>query len=188
MLGPAMSIRAAALLAAVLLTGARSAAEEIRFHGNSVMYSNNNIISNLIASRDHTKLMDALRSVGLEQSLLHQGLFTLFAPDNEAFSKLPADYAESIFRRVNREDMARLLACHIVAEGNLAGRKLFEKLRLEGPQTLRTLGGCRLELEIKDGAIFVRDESGHQAKILEADILQSNGMIQLTDQVFVPRT
>jgi uncharacterized surface protein with fasciclin (FAS1) repeats len=183
---PAMRICAAAVLAAVLLSGGTSAAEEIRFYGDSVMFSTNSIIDNLKESREHTVFMKALRSVGLVQSLANKGPFTLFAPENEAFAKLPADFSESIFRRVNRGEMARLLACHIVAENSLAGERLLSRLKSGGPLTLRTLGGCMLILEHKDGMVSVSDESGNRAKIVEGDILQTNGVMQLIDTVLIP--
>jgi uncharacterized surface protein with fasciclin (FAS1) repeats len=176
----------ALLLAAAFFAGHAAASEEIRFHGKSVMFSTNSIISNLLASREHTLLMKALRSVGLEQPLLYQGNFTLFAPVDDAFAKLPADFSESLFRRVNRGEMAKLLACHIVA-GGFAGQKILGKLRPGEPLALKTLGGCTLELELKGGAVLVTDESGNQGKIIEADILQTNGLIELIDQVFVPK-
>jgi uncharacterized surface protein with fasciclin (FAS1) repeats len=185
---PAMRICAAAVVAAVLLTGETSAAEEIRFYGNSVMFSTNSIISNLLASREHTLLMKALRSVGLEQPLLYQGNYTLFAPIDEAFTKLPSDFSESLFRRVNRSEMAKLLACHIVTDNRFAGEKLVDQLKPGAPLVLKTLGGCLLKLEVKDGAVFVTDESGNQGKIIEADIRQTNGLIELIDQVFVPNS
>jgi uncharacterized surface protein with fasciclin (FAS1) repeats len=177
----------AALFAACLCAGSAAASEEIRFHGKSVMFSTNSIISNLLASREHTMLMKALRSVGLEQPLLYQGKYTLFAPVDEAFAKLPSDYSESIFRRVNRSEMARLLACHIVADNRYAGEKLVDQLKPGAPLVLKTLGGCMLKLEAKDGAVFVTDESGNQGKIIEADIRQTNGLIELIDHVFVPK-
>jgi uncharacterized surface protein with fasciclin (FAS1) repeats len=177
----------AALLAACLCSGSAAASEEIRFHGKSVMFSTNSIVSNLLASREHTKLMKAMRSVGLEQPLLYQGSFTLFAPDDEAFAKLPADFSESIFRRVNRSQMAKLLACHIVMDQGQAGQKLLDRMKPGAPLLLPTLGGCVLKLELKDGVVLVTDESGNQARIIEADILQTNGLIELTDRVFVPK-
>jgi uncharacterized surface protein with fasciclin (FAS1) repeats len=178
----------AALFAAAIFAGPAAASEEIRFHGKSVMFSTNSITSNLLASREHTLLMKALRSVGLEQPLLYQGNFTLFAPIDDAFAKLPSDYSESIFRRVNRSEMAKLLACHIVADSRFAGKKLVDQLKPGAPHLLKTLGGCMLTLEKKDGAVFVTDESGNQGKIIEADILQTNGLIELIDQVFVPKS
>ena len=178
----------AAMFAAGLCAGTAGASEEIRFHGKSVMFSTNSIVSNLLASREHMLLMKALRSVGLEQPLLYQGNFTLFAPVDDAFAKLPADFSESIFRRVNRSEMAKLLACHIVADSRFAGQKLVDQLRPGAPLLLKTLGGCVLKLELKDGTVFVTDESGNQGKIIEADILQTNGLIELIDQVFVPKT
>jgi uncharacterized surface protein with fasciclin (FAS1) repeats len=177
----------AALFAACLCSGSAAASEEIRFHGKSVMFSTNSIISNLLASREHTMLMKALRSVGLEQPLLYQGHFTLFAPNDDAFAKLPADFSDSIFRRVNRSQMAKLLACHIVTDKAHAGQKLFDRLKPGAPLSLPTLGGCVLMLELKDGGVLVTDESGNQGRIIEADILQTNGLIELTDRVFVPK-
>jgi uncharacterized surface protein with fasciclin (FAS1) repeats len=181
-----MKKAAAALLTAAFLAGPADASEEIRFFGRAVMFSTNTITGNIIESREHTVLMRALRSVGLEQSLLRQGLYTLFAPDDAAFARLPQDYSESIFRRVNRNEMAKLLSCHIVAQGDLAGRRLMDRLKRDKLLTLTTLGGCALRLALRQGTLFVTDEAGNVGKILEADILQANGMIQLIDRVLVP--
>ena len=181
-----MTKRAAALLTALLLAVPAAATEEIRFFGKSVMFSTNTITGNLLELHEHKVLMKALRSVGLEQALLHRGLYTLFAPNDRAFAKLAQDYSESVFRRVNRSELAKLLSCHIVAEGEFAGTKLMDRLKSGGPLSVKTLGGCGLRLELRQGTVYVTGETGHEGKILEADILQKNGMIQLTDRVFVP--
>lgn len=182
-----MRISAAALLAALILGGGTSAAEEIRFYGKSVMFSTNSIIDNLKESRELTVFMKALRSVGLVKSLLNKGPFTLFAPVDDAFAKLPGDFSESIFRRVNRGELAKLLACHIVADRGAAGKKLLSQIKPGAPVALKTLGGCVLTLEIRRGEVYVTDDAGNQGKVLLADILQTNGVIQLTDRVFIPK-
>lgn len=182
-----MTMLIAAFFTFGLCAAPAAASEEIRFHGKSVMFSTNSITSNLLASREHAKLMQALRSVGLEQPLLFQGKFTLFAPDDDAFAKLPEDFSRSIFRRVNRDEMAKLLACHIVTEEGSGGAKLLDRLKHGAELSLKTLGGCVLTMQLRDGVVFVTDEMGNQAKILEADILQTNGMIEITDRVFAPR-
>jgi uncharacterized surface protein with fasciclin (FAS1) repeats len=150
------------------------------------MYSSKTIISNVLGTRELTVLAGAMRSVRLDQPLLRNGTYTLFAPPNDAFSDLPADLSKNIFRRSYRKEMAKILACHIVSNGPLAGTRLRDVLA-EG-QTLyaKTLGGCVLVLERSGGAAFVTDETGRRARIIEADIAQANGMIQITDRVLLP--
>jgi uncharacterized surface protein with fasciclin (FAS1) repeats len=169
-----------------LAANAAIAAEEIRFHGKSVMFSTNTITGNIMESREHTLLLKAMRSVGLELSLWEPGSFTLFAPDDAAFARLPVSLSEEIFQRRNRDDMAKLLACHIVAGTDLAGLRLKEKLQANVPLKVQTLGGCVLTARLVEGAIQVVDERGNVANVLTDDVVQENGMIQIIDNVLRP--
>jgi uncharacterized surface protein with fasciclin (FAS1) repeats len=178
--------RLAIALFLALAANAALAAEEIRFYGKAVMFSTNTITGNIIESREHTMLMRAMRSVGLELSLWEPGSFTMFAPDDAAFAKLPASFSEEIFQRRNRDEMAKLLACHIIAGTDLAGSRLKDVLKPGQPIRIQTLGGCTLTLRLVDGAIQVTDEKGNVANILIDDVAQRNGMIQIIDHVLLP--
>lgn len=158
-------------------------AEEIRMIGQSVMYSTKTILSNVIDSRTHRTLIKAIKSVKLEHPLMARGAYTMFAPDDAAFAALPEAYSARLFQRVNRDQMARVLACHIVAGNEMAGKRLAEMV-LEGrPIQLETLGGCKLTVTRMDGKLFVAGSEGFLAEILAADVLQSNGMVHIIDRV-----
>jgi uncharacterized surface protein with fasciclin (FAS1) repeats len=178
--------RLAIALTFALAAFAAQAAEEIRFYGKAVMFSTSTITGNILESREHTSLAKAMRSVGLELSLWKAGSFTLFAPDDAAFAKLPADYSDEIFHRRNRDQMARLLACHLVVGTDMAGLKLKQSVKPDEPLKLRTLGGCELKLKLVGGVIQVIDEKGNAANVILDDVAQRNGMIQIVDRVLIP--
>jgi uncharacterized surface protein with fasciclin (FAS1) repeats len=178
--------RLAIALTLALAAGAAQAAEEIRFYGKAVMFSTNTITGNILESREHTRLAKALRSVGLELSLWEEGSFTLFAPDDAAFAKLPVSYSDEIFQRRNRDQMARLLACHLIVGTDFAGLRLKQSLKPDEPLKLETLGGCVLTLKLVDGIMQVIDEKGSVANIIMDDVVQRNGMIQIIDRVLIP--
>jgi uncharacterized surface protein with fasciclin (FAS1) repeats len=169
-----------------LAANAALAAEEIRFYGKAVMFSTNTITGNIIESREHTKLLKAMRLVGLELSLWEPGSFTLFAPDDAAFARLPASYSDEIFQRRNRDEMARLLACHLIVGTDLAGLRLKQSMKPDQPLKLQTLGGCMLTLRLVDGLMQVVDEKGSVANVIVDDVVQRNGMIQIIDRVLIP--
>ncbi|MGB8817365.1 MAG: fasciclin domain-containing protein [Rhizobiaceae bacterium] len=182
-----MRMKSASLwIAALGLMVQTGLAEEIRMIGNSVMYSSKSILSNVMDSRTHKTLIKAMRSVKLEQPLMRRGSFTLFAPDDAAFAALPADYSDRVFRRINRDEMAHVLACHIVAGNDLAGRKLSDLVPDGGTLKLVTLGGCKLTLSRKAGKLFVIGPNGEEAEITAVDVLQSNGMVQIINRVILP--
>jgi uncharacterized surface protein with fasciclin (FAS1) repeats len=178
--------RLATALFFAFAANAAMAAEEIRFYGKAVMFSTNTITGNIIESREHTRLLKAMRLVGLELSLWEPGSFTLFAPDDAAFAKLPASFADEIFQRRNRDEMAKLLACHIIAGTELAGLRLKQVVKAGEPLKVQTLGGCTLTLRLVDGVIQVIDGKGSVANILGDDVMQQNGMIQIIDRVLMP--
>jgi uncharacterized surface protein with fasciclin (FAS1) repeats len=179
-------MRLATALFLALAANAALAAEEIRFYGKAVMFSTNTITGNIIESREHTRLLKAMRSVGLELSLWEPGSFTLFAPDDAAFSKLPPSYSDEIFQRRNRDEMARLLACHLIVGTDLAGLRLKQSMKPGQSLKLQTLGGCMLTLRLVDGVIQVVDEKGGVANVIVDDVVQRNGMIQIIDRVLIP--
>ena len=161
-------------------------AEEIRMIGNSVMYSNKSILSNVIDSRDHKTLIKALKSVRLEQPLMRKGEFTVFAPDDNAFAALPKAYSDNLFRRSNKDEMARFLACHIVAGNALAGLKLAERLVEGGTLSLMTIGGCELIVSRQAGKFYVRGPRGDRAEITAMDVAQRNGIVQIINRALLP--
>jgi uncharacterized surface protein with fasciclin (FAS1) repeats len=160
-------------------------AEEIRMIGQSVMYSDKTILSNVINSRTHRTLIKAMKSVKLEKPLMRRGSYTVFAPDDAAFAALPEVYAKRLFKHVNRDQMARVLACHIIAGNETAGKPLSDMVEEGQSIELQTLGGCTLRVSRRDGTLFVAGTDGVAAQITALDVTQSNGMVEIIDHVLM---
>ena len=161
-------------------------AEEIRMIGQSVMYSNKTILSNVIDSRTHRTLIKAMKMVKLEQPLMRRGTFTVFAPDDAAFATLPQAHTPQSLLHVNRTEIARLLSCHIVAGNEMAGKPLTDLLAEGHSVELQTIGGCVLTVSRKDDRFFVAGAAGATAEITALDVAQSNGMLEIIDRVLAP--
>lgn len=171
------------LLLAALGSGPAAAAEEIRMIGQSVMFSQKSILSNVLESRDHRQLSRAIRSVGLVKPLMQRGAITVLAPDDAAFAALPEAYLKRLFERVNRDQMARVLACHIITDAGFAGRRMSELVADGQALIIPTLGGCPLRVENRNGRILVTGLDGAEAEITTLDVAQANGMIEIIDRV-----
>ncbi len=180
-----MRMKTALVLAIFLAMQSAAGAEEIRMIGQSVMYSSRSILSNILDSRTHRTLVKAIRLVDLEQPLMKHGAFTVFAPDDDAFTALPEAYGKRLFEHVNRDQMARVLACHIIAGNASAGKRLMDLVEESQSVTIETLGGCPLTVSRTDGKLFVSGKDGIAAEITAADVAQSNGMIEVIDRVLI---
>ena len=168
------------------LLALNAGAEEIRFVGQSVMFSNYRIIRSLLDSRDHKSFIRAARAVGLDQPLLQAGSMTVFAPSDAAFAALGLDTQEQLVKRPRTDAVARVLACHIVVDPRFAGRRLADLMTGQVRIELPTLGKCRLTVEKTADGYRVSGDAGEVANIYAADIAQSNGMIQIIDKVILP--
>lgn len=175
-----------ALASAIVLLAGLASAEEIRFVGKSVMFSNYVIIRSLLDSRDHKSFVRAARSVDLDQPLLKPGLITVFAPTDAAFADLSPRWKTRIIENPRREAVARLLSCHIVTDPQFAGRKLADMIKGAENLTIPTLGGCTLTVSRVPEGFALVDGAGRRSIIPHADIVQSNGMIQIVDAVLLP--
>ncbi len=172
------------VLAALLVTlPLATRAEEIRMIGQSVMYSNKTILSNVIDSRTHRTLIKAMKMVKLEQPLMRRGTFTVFAPDDAAFAALPEGHTPQSLLRVNRNQIARLLSCHIVSGNEMAGKPLSDLVTEGQSVELQTIGGCILTVSRKHGRFFVAGQDAATAEITALDVAQSNGMLEIIDAV-----
>lgn len=173
------------IVVALAVMGSVSA-EEIRFIGKSVMFSDYVIIRSLLDSREHKSFVRAARTVGLDRTLLLPGATTVFAPDDAAFAALAPEWKMKVIDRPRRQAVAELLACHIVTDPRYAGRRLSELMKVGDRLVLPTLGGCPLTVTRTDQHYVVEDDGGRTAIVSEADILQANGMMQLIDRVMLP--
>lgn len=181
-----MNLRRAALGLFAASFCSQAGADEIRLVKNAMIYPSNVMISSLLNSHDFSTLTTAIKSVHLEQPLMKPGSYTLFAPDNAAFATLPDAISTRVFLHINRDEMAKLLACHLVINPPNAGKRLLD-IATEGvPLRLKTLGGCTLTLTKANGHLTITDGTGQISQITDADVMQSNGMLEMIDRVLLP--
>ncbi|MES2142943.1 MAG: fasciclin domain-containing protein, partial [Pseudomonadota bacterium] len=142
---------ATAILALSTATGFAQA--ENPMVGGAAMYDTKNIIENAVNSADHTTLVAAVKAAGLVETLSGAGPFTVFAPTNEAFAKLPAGTVETLLKPENKDQLAKILACHVVASKALAAD--VQKMVTDGGgmSKIKTVGGCELTAMVEDGSV-----------------------------------
>ena len=155
--------------------------------GGREMYPTKNIIENAVNSADHTTLVAAVKAAGLVETLEGPGPFTVFAPTNEAFDKLPAGTVDTLSKSENKATLTKVLTYHVVA-GRLSSSDLMKKIKEgKGTAELTTVEGGRLWVMLHDGKhIMLKDEKGGTALITIANVFQSNGVIHVIDSVVMP--
>jgi uncharacterized surface protein with fasciclin (FAS1) repeats len=155
--------------------------------GGKEMYPTKNIIENAVNSADHTTLVAAVKAAGLVETLEGAGPFTVFAPTNEAFDKLPAGTVDTLLKPENKATLTRVLTYHVVA-GRLSKSDLMKKIKEgNGSAELTTVEGGRLWVTLHDGKhIMLKDEKGGTALVTIANVFQSNGVIHVIDTVVMP--
>src|ERR1044072_630941 len=157
--------------------------------GGAPMYKTKNIVENAMNSADHTTLVAAVKAAGLVETLQGKGPFTVFAPTNAAFDKLPAGTVETLVRPENKETLTKILTYHVVA-GRYDSKKLMDAIKKgNGQATLKTVSGGTLTARPNpsgDG-ITLTDEKGGTSNVTIADVYQSNGVIHVIDTVVMPR-
>jgi uncharacterized surface protein with fasciclin (FAS1) repeats len=154
--------------------------------GGAPMYANRNIIQNASNSRDHTTLVAAVQAAGLVDTLSGAGPFTVFAPTNAAFQRLPAGTVDTLLRPENREMLRSVLTYHVVP-GRLTAANLMQRIRAGGGMArLTTASGGMLTARMSGNAIVLTDARGGMATVTQADVMQSNGVIHVTNAVSVP--
>ena len=154
--------------------------------GGAAMYPNRTIVQNAVNSRDHTTLVAAVQAAGLADTLNGPGPFTVFAPTNAAFQRLPAGTVESALRPENRALLTSVLTYHVVP-GRVLAADLMRLIQAGGGSaTLTTVQGGTLTARMSGGNVIVTDAGGRSATVTQADVLQSNGVIHVTDTVFLP--
>ena len=154
--------------------------------GGAPMYPSKNIIQNAVNSKDHTTLVAAVKAAGLVDTLQGKGPFTVFAPTNDAFAKLPAGTVDTLLKPENKDQLTQVLTYHVVP-GRLTAKDLMSAVEKGGGKAmLKTVEGKDLTVEIKDGAIWVWDAKGDAAKITIKNVMQSNGVIHVIDTVLLP--
>jgi len=155
--------------------------------GGAPMYPTKNIVENAVNSKDHTTLVTALKAAGLVETLQSAGPFTVFAPTNEAFGKLPAGTVETLVKPENKEKLTKILTYHVVA-GRMTAADLTKAIKAgKGSATLKTVSGGTLTAMAKGKTIMLKDEKGGVSTVTIADVLQSNGVIHVVNTVLMPK-
>jgi uncharacterized surface protein with fasciclin (FAS1) repeats len=155
--------------------------------GGAAMYPSKDIIDNAVNSKDHTTLVAAVKAAGLVETLKGSGPFTVFAPTNTAFDKLPAGTVDMLLKPENKQKLTSVLTYHVVP-GRLDAAALMSRARDgKGKAELKTANGDMLWILWQNDRLSVRDGKGGIAMIPVADVYQSNGVIHVVDRVLMPR-
>jgi len=154
--------------------------------GGAPMYANRTIVQNAMNSQDHTTLVAAVKAAGLADTLSGAGPFTVFAPTNAAFAKLPAGTVDTLLQPANRSMLQSVLTYHVVP-GRLTAADLMARIRAGGGQAqLRTVQGGTLTARMMGDRIMLVDAKGGMSHVTQANVMQSNGVIHVTDSVSLP--
>ena len=154
--------------------------------GGAPMYPSKNIVQNAVNSKDHTTLVAAVKAAGLVDTLQSPGPFTVFAPTNDAFAKLPAGTVDTLLKPENKKTLTNVLTYHVVP-GRLTAKDLMEKIKAgKGKAMLKTVEGNDLTFAEKDGKLWIWDAKGDTAQVTIRNVMQSNGVIHVIDTVLLP--
>ena len=154
--------------------------------GGAPMYPSKNIIQNAVNSKDHTTLVAAVKAAGLVDTLQGSGPFTVFAPTNAAFAKLPAGTVDSLLKPQMKEKLVAVLTYHVLP-GRLSVKDLWEASNKGGGKAkFKTVEGEELTVEFKGQVLTIRDSKGNASKVTVQNVFQSNGVIHVIDSVLMP--
>jgi uncharacterized surface protein with fasciclin (FAS1) repeats len=172
---------------ALLIAGISFAfAQQNPMVGGAAMFPSKNIVQNATNSNDHTTLVAAVKAAGLVDTLEGPGPFTVFAPTNEAFAKLPAGTVDTLLKPENKDTLTKVLTYHVVA-GRWSAADLEKQIKEgHGKAELKTVSGGTLIAMEHAGKIMLKDEKGGMATVTIADVFQSNGVIHVIDTVLMP--
>jgi uncharacterized surface protein with fasciclin (FAS1) repeats len=185
----ALTTVAAAALALAALAASPSLAmmnEKTVTVGGAPMYPSKNIIQNAVNSKDHTTLVAAVKAAGLVDTLSGTGPFTVFAPTNAAFAKLPPGTVDNLLKPENKDKLVAVLTYHVVP-GRMSAKDLMDAAKKAGGQAkLKTVEGDWLTIEAKGSTLSIWDSKGNVSKVTVQNVFQSNGVIQVIDTVLLP--
>lgn len=174
------------ILFALVISVVTFAQEKTVMVGGAEMYPAKNIIQNAVNSRDHTTLVAAVKAAGLVETLSGNGPFTVFAPVNAAFEKLPNGTVENLLMPENKTMLTSVLTYHVVA-GKWDSKWLMDEIKKAGgTYTATTVQGEKLWFMMDGNALWIQDARGNKAKVVIKDVYQSNGVIHVIDTVLMP--
>ena len=154
--------------------------------GGAAMYSTKTIVDNAVNSKDHTTLVAAVKAAGLVETLSSPGPFTVFAPTNAAFAKLPAGTVETLVKPENKGTLTTILTYHVVP-GRVTSMDLVKKIMAgKGKAVLTTVQGEPLTASLMGKRVMLTDAKGGKSMVTIANVMQSNGVIHVVDTVLMP--
>jgi uncharacterized surface protein with fasciclin (FAS1) repeats len=170
-----------------LMFGVTSYAQKSVMVGGAAMYPTKNIIENAVNSKDHTTLVAAVKAAGLVETLQSTGPFTVFAPTNAAFDKLPAGTVETLLKPENLKTLQTILTYHVIA-GRMNAATIANAIKEgNGKAILKTVSGGTLIAWTQGKDLYITDENGTKSKVTIANVNQSNGVIHVIDTVVLPK-
>ncbi|MGJ8732038.1 MAG: fasciclin domain-containing protein [Cellulophaga sp.] len=179
-------------LAIVLLIGANTFAQdkmmkaETKMVGGAEMYPSKDIVSNAVNSKDHTTLVAAVKAADLVKTLQGEGPFTVFAPTNMAFDKLPKGTVETLLMPKSKTTLQKVLTYHVVA-GKYSAADIMKAIKMgKGKAEFTTVAGEKLTAMVTKGKVQLKDVAGNVSTVTIADVNQSNGVIHVVDTVVLP--
>ncbi len=175
----------AAFALVAMATASASYAQTVMV-GGAPMYPTKDIVDNAVNSKDHTTLVAAVKAAGLVETLKGTGPFTVFAPTNEAFDKLPQGTVPTLLKPENKAMLTKILTYHVVA-GKVSAADLMAKIKAgNGKAELKTVSGGTLTAMANGKKIYLVDEKGGKSWVTIADVFQKNGVIHVVNTVLMP--
>ena len=154
--------------------------------GGAEMYPTKNIVENAVNSEVHTTLVTAVKAADLVSTLQSDGPFTVFAPTNAAFEKVPAEALENLLKPENKKQLQTVLTYHVIA-GNYMAKDVVGLIKKNnGKAKVKTVSGNYLTLMLDGKSVIIQDNNGNKSKVTIADVKQSNGVIHVVDTVLLP--
>ncbi|MBU2929036.1 fasciclin domain-containing protein [Winogradskyella psychrotolerans] len=178
---------AVALLFGTTLGAQAKMKQETKMVGGAEMYASKDIISNAVNSKDHTTLVAAVKAADLVETLQGDGPFTVFAPTNAAFDKLPEGTVAMLLKPENKGKLQSVLTYHVIA-GDFSGKAIMKAIKKGGGQaSFKTVNGAMITAMMDGKSLVLKDASGHMSVVTIADVNQSNGVIHVIDTVVLPK-
>ena len=166
---------------------ARAQMDDNPMVGGAPMFKAKDIVDNAVNSADHTTLVAAVKAAGLVDTLKSKGPFTVFAPVNSAFDKLPAGTVDTLLKPENKGMLTNILTYHVVS-GKFDSNALAKKIKAgNGKAWLKAVNGGTLTAWMDGNAIILADEKGGQSRVTISNVYQSNGVIHVVDSVLLPK-
>lgn len=174
-------------VASALLMASCAYAEKTVEVGGAAMFPSKDIVDNAVNSKDHTTLVAAVKAAGLVDTLKSAGPFTVFAPTNAAFNKLPAGTVDGLLKPEAKPTLTKVLTYHVVA-GKMDSKAIAEAIKKgKGKAELTTVAGGKLWASMSGKDLILTDEKGGMSKVTIANVYQSNGVIHVVDTVVMPK-